>query len=70
MERDCCPCTNSVIAVPQDTWYSVENFGKYSHITYHSIVGRVEQNGVIVQLKTNESISATAKVTVQFSDRG
>merc|ERR1719171_1866137 len=28
----CLPCTNCCVTVPQDKWYAVENFGKYSHM--------------------------------------
>jgi len=31
-ERGCLPCTNCFATVPQDKWYAVENFGKYSHM--------------------------------------
>lgn len=31
-EKGCCCCTNCFVTVPQDKWYAVENFGKYSHI--------------------------------------
>jgi len=31
-ERGCLPCTNCFVTVPQDKWYAVENFGKYSHM--------------------------------------
>lgn len=30
-ERGCCPITNSCVIVPQDKWYVVEKFGRYSH---------------------------------------
>eukprot|EP00405_Crypthecodinium_cohnii_P011257 CAMPEP_0206438286 /NCGR_PEP_ID=MMETSP0324_2-20121206/11540_1 /ASSEMBLY_ACC=CAM_ASM_000836 /TAXON_ID=2866 /ORGANISM="Crypthecodinium cohnii, Strain Seligo" /LENGTH=315 /DNA_ID=CAMNT_0053905717 /DNA_START=53 /DNA_END=998 /DNA_ORIENTATION=+ len=28
----CCPCTNCVVAVPEDKWYAVQWFGKYSQL--------------------------------------
>jgi len=31
-ERGCLPCTNCFVTVPQDKWYAVESFGKYSHM--------------------------------------
>merc|ERR1719171_2243523 len=30
--RGCLPFTNCFVTVPQDKWYAVENFGKYSHM--------------------------------------
>jgi regulator of protease activity HflC (stomatin/prohibitin superfamily) len=30
-ERGCLPFTNCFVTVPQDKWYAVEKFGKYSH---------------------------------------
>mmetsp|Transcript_19364 Transcript_19364/g.56242 ORF Transcript_19364/g.56242 Transcript_19364/m.56242 type:complete len:296 (-) Transcript_19364:246-1133(-) len=32
VERGCLPCTNCFATVPQDKWYAVENFGKFSHM--------------------------------------
>jgi len=32
IERGCLPCTNCLVTVPQDRWYAVEQFGKFSHI--------------------------------------
>eukprot|EP00445_Apocalathium_hangoei_P060728 CAMPEP_0204092082 /NCGR_PEP_ID=MMETSP0360-20130528/189728_1 /ASSEMBLY_ACC=CAM_ASM_000342 /TAXON_ID=268821 /ORGANISM="Scrippsiella Hangoei, Strain SHTV-5" /LENGTH=460 /DNA_ID=CAMNT_0051041351 /DNA_START=104 /DNA_END=1488 /DNA_ORIENTATION=+ len=31
-ESGCLPCTNCFVTVPQDKYYAVENFGKYSHM--------------------------------------
>jgi regulator of protease activity HflC (stomatin/prohibitin superfamily) len=31
-ERGCLPFTNCFVTVPQDKWYAVEKFGKYSHM--------------------------------------
>jgi len=31
-ERGCIPCTNCFVTVPQDKYYAVESFGKFSHI--------------------------------------
>jgi len=31
-ERGCIPCTNCFVTVPQDKYFAVENFGKFSHI--------------------------------------
>mmetsp|Transcript_82878 Transcript_82878/g.239451 ORF Transcript_82878/g.239451 Transcript_82878/m.239451 type:complete len:296 (+) Transcript_82878:87-974(+) len=31
-ERGCLPCTNCFATVPQDKWYAVESFGRYSHM--------------------------------------
>jgi regulator of protease activity HflC (stomatin/prohibitin superfamily) len=31
-ERGCLPFTNCFVTVPQDKWYAVEKFGRYSHM--------------------------------------
>mmetsp|Transcript_80621 Transcript_80621/g.155731 ORF Transcript_80621/g.155731 Transcript_80621/m.155731 type:complete len:293 (+) Transcript_80621:58-936(+) len=31
-ERGCLPCTNCCVTVPQDKYFAVEQFGKYSHM--------------------------------------
>eukprot|EP00933_Yihiella_yeosuensis_P020234 TRINITY_DN16270_c0_g1_i1.p1 TRINITY_DN16270_c0_g1~~TRINITY_DN16270_c0_g1_i1.p1 ORF type:complete len:407 (+),score=90.57 TRINITY_DN16270_c0_g1_i1:92-1312(+) len=31
-ERGCLPCTNCLVTVPQDKYYAVENFGKFSKV--------------------------------------
>jgi len=31
-ESGCLPCTSCFATVPQDKWYAVEKFGKYSHM--------------------------------------
>ncbi|CAL1137745.1 unnamed protein product [Cladocopium goreaui] len=32
VERGCLPCTNCMVTVPQDKYYAVEKFGKFSHM--------------------------------------
>jgi len=32
IERGCVPCTNCLVTVPQDKYYAVEKFGRYSHV--------------------------------------
>jgi len=32
VERGCLPCTNCFVTVPQDKYYAVESFGKFSHM--------------------------------------
>jgi len=32
VERGCLPCTNCFVTVPQDKYFAVESFGKYSHM--------------------------------------
>mmetsp|Transcript_25608 Transcript_25608/g.59167 ORF Transcript_25608/g.59167 Transcript_25608/m.59167 type:complete len:298 (+) Transcript_25608:126-1019(+) len=31
-ERGCLPCTNCCVTVPQDRWFAVENFGKFTKV--------------------------------------
>eukprot|EP00401_Gymnodinium_catenatum_P022576 CAMPEP_0117530394 /NCGR_PEP_ID=MMETSP0784-20121206/38321_1 /TAXON_ID=39447 /ORGANISM="" /LENGTH=79 /DNA_ID=CAMNT_0005326737 /DNA_START=46 /DNA_END=281 /DNA_ORIENTATION=+ len=31
-EAGCIACTNCFVTVPQDKWYAVEKFGKFSHM--------------------------------------
>merc|ERR1712187_1083550 len=65
-ESGCIPCTNCCVTVPQDKYFAVEKFGKYSHMLAPGLaVAGCDVCGCCIQFRSISSRVSQNDIIVQ-----